>query len=262
MPRVAGGRGLTELASPRRALALLALAAALVACAELAGPQPPPPDPRMLRSTIGPGVERLAYELERDRAVLDAFAANGQPDYVWAPVPSELVLLFLAADRGVHLRGAVGARRAAEVRAPIPDEWLEMISPDDRDEVRARRIAGAGRPRAERSGWCADPAEPPPPEVCLRDPEAATRWSALRRRVLEAWRPPPIEHGGERVIVRFRVDPAGALAERCVLGATSPSAARTALAALDTAFPVPAFAGGATCLAGKPFAVRFEIATN
>ena len=231
-----------------------------LACAEMLGPEPPPPDPRMLRATIGPGVERLLYELESDRAVLDAFSANGRPDYVWAPIPSELVLLFLAADRGVDLRGPVGERRLVETRAPIPDDWLAMIAADDRAEVLARRLRGPHR--GDRTGWCEESVEPAPPEACLQDPDAAARWSLLRRRVLDAWRPPPVEHGGERVIVRFRVGGDGELAERCVVGATSPSAAKSALAALDAAFPVPALAGGAACLARAPVSVRFEIETK
>jgi len=226
----------------------------------MVGPQPPPPDPRMLRATIGPGTERMIYELQRDRAVIDAFSANGIPDYIWAPVPSELILLFLAADRGVHLHGPVGSRSVVETRSPIPDDWLSMIAADDRTEVQARRVRGPHRD--DRAGWCTETAEPPPPEACLLDPDAAARWSSLRRRVLQAWRPPPVEHGGERVIVRFRVGSDGSLAERCVLGATSPSAAKTALAALDAVFPVQALAGGAACLARAPVSVRFEIETN
>ena len=237
------------------------LPALLLACAEVLGPEPPPPDPRMLRATIGPGVDRLVYELERDRAVLDAFVANGgRPDYVWAPLPSELVLLFLAADRGVHLRGPVGMRKLVETRAPIPDDWLALVAADDRAEVLARRVRGPHR--TDRSDWCDETVEPPPPAACLLDAEAAARWAALRRRVDDAWRPPPVDHGGERVIVRFRVSGDGTLAERCVIGATSPSAARSALAALDAAFPVPALAGGAACLASAPVSVRFEIETN
>src|SRR6516164_2004445 len=78
---------------------LLVTFVCVFACVELTGPEAPPPDPRMLRGTIGPGAERLVYELERDRSVIDAFAANGPPDYVWAPSPSQLVLLFLSADK-------------------------------------------------------------------------------------------------------------------------------------------------------------------
>jgi len=216
----------------------------------------------MLRATIGPGAERLVYELERDRSVIDVFAGNGVPDYVWAPSPGQLVLLFLAADKGVELAGPIGARRAIRAASPIPEEWLDLTAPDDRDEVRARRLTRGAASLIARPGWCAVAVEPSPLAECLRHPAASTRWAELRRRVDGQWRLPPIEHGGERVIVRFRIDPSGALADRCVFGATSPAAAQTVLEAFDAAFPVAPLTGDAACLAAPLLEARFEIETN
>jgi len=226
------------------------------------GPEPPPADPRMLRGTIGPGAARLVYELELDRSVIDAFAANGQPDYVWAPSPSQLVLLFLSADKAVELTGPVGARRPVRAVSPIPDDWLDMTAPDDRDEVRARRLPGGAKARSARPGWCAVAGEPSPLAGCLQNATASARWRELRRRVDVRWHPPSVDHGGERVIVRFRIDPSGALADRCVFGATSPAAAQTVLEAFDAAFPVAPLTGDAACLAAPLLEARFEIETN
>ena len=86
--------------------------------------------------------------------------------------------------------------------------------------------------------------------------------AALRDRVLAAWREPPIRHGGERVLVRFAVGEGGELRERCVRGATSPRAARSAVAAFDAVFPIAPPRAGARCLVDVPLSVRFEIETE
>jgi hypothetical protein len=212
---------------------------------------------------IGPGLERLAYETSLDRTVIDVLWHEGTPDYVWAPSDNDLFLLFLAADRAVHLQGPTGARRVVETRSPIPDDWLSLLAPEDRDEVRARRADLAGRARLRRPGWCDEDASPPPaPAACMNDPQAAALLAEIRRRVMEAWHAPDPVHGGERVLVRFALDGHGALAGRCTLGATSPSAALTVLAAFDAAFPVEAPRGGAACLVGAPVVVRLDVAVQ
>jgi hypothetical protein len=246
----------------RAVAAALLLGLALLACAELVGPPPLPPDPRMLRALIGPGTERMKDELIRNRAVLAAIEGHGWPDYVWAPAPDELVLLYLAGDEALHFAGDSGQRRLVETRAPISDEWLDLTAPDDRDEVRARRTDLRARALAARPGWCRSADEPVLGGSCRRDPEAARLLVEIRRKVMAAWRSPAPEHGGERVIVRFRIAPSGALAERCAIGATSPTAAATALAAFDAAFPIEPLAGGAACLAEAPVLVRLEVATD
>lgn len=245
----------------RTAPALLA-GLAVAACAGLANLDGPPPDPGMLRATIGPGADRLLLEVGRERAVQGSVAANGWPDYVWAPTRHMLVLVFLAADRAAHFQGPSRARRLARVHEPIPDAWLERIAPDDAAEIRARRVDLRARAQARPAGWCPSLEEPALPASCRGEAAARALKEEIRQKVLSRWSLPPIAYGGERVIVRFRIAAEGALAERCVLGATSPTAAQTALAAFDAAFPVPALRGGAACLAGAPVVFRFEVSTD
>jgi hypothetical protein len=226
-------------------------------------PLPPPADPRWLRATIGPGAERLEGELERERAVLDAVAGQGRPDYVWAPTPHDLVLVYLAADRALRFAGPPGARRLADVFEPIPDEWLDPLASADREEVRGRRIDFAARAKAPPAGWCARADAPPPASrACQREPAVQALLAEVRRKVLDAWQAPRPDHGGERTIVRFRIGSAGELLERCVLGATSPTAAEAVLAAFDAALPVPPLRGSATCAAGASLLALLELATD
>ena len=119
------------------------------------------------------------------------------------------------------------------------------------------------RVQAARPGWCeVVPDAPPPTPVCLHEPAVEALLAEIRRKTLASWQIGPPEHGGERVILRFRVAASGELVEGCTLGATSPLAARTALEALETALPVPALGPGSACLAGAPVVWRFEIATD
>jgi hypothetical protein len=243
--------------------AVCAFATGLLGCAGLLDLEPATHDPRMLRATIGPGADRIEREVGRDPVVLDLVAGQGRPDYLWAPAVHELVLLYLAADRAVHLAGPPRERRLVQTLEPIPDAWLDLVAPEDRNEVLARRADFAGRAGAGRPGWC-ESAEAPRPMSgsCLRDPSVAALVEEIREKVMDAWRAPHSAHGGERVIVRFRVAGSGALRERCALGATSPRAAQAALEAFDAAFPVPPLGSDVGCAADASMLARFEIETD
>jgi hypothetical protein len=216
----------------------------------------------MLRATIGPGYERFEREILRDRQVLRAYGGNGLPDYLYAPRPDEMHFLYLAADRALDFRRGPNGWSEPTRREPIPDALLWLVDEDDREEVLARRVDVSAHLAAQRPGWCRDPAEAPGAGACLQSPAVANALDTIRATVLQVWDPPPILHGGDRVIVRFRVEPDGALGEHCVLGATNPKVALSALDAFAAAFPIAPPMGKAACLIGLPLSVRFEIETD
>jgi hypothetical protein len=152
---------------------------------------------------------------------------------------------------------------ALEPKAPIPDAWLDLAAAEDREEVRARRLDLVGRAHVRPPGWCdEDSGGPPPARACLGEPAVRERLAEIRRRTLVAWQAPAPEHGGERVVLRFRLAASGELEEGCALGATSPAAAASALSALGAALPVAPLDGAAACLAGVSLVWRFELATE